>query len=307
MNSAVKPDAILIGVQKSGCTSLLNWLSQHPDVYAPPHAEDLPFFTTDLYLKGQKKLISILGKSNRKLTIISDVNNIYFDFVPQRIHQFNPNVKLFMVLRNPIERAYSAWRYAIERGLEKRSFAYAIEEEKYNYNMYPAFFMQAQKEYIRHGMYFKQIQNYLKYFSKEQIHISFLNDMKNKQEVFWGNLCDFLGLDKSATIDFKILNTTHGGTKSLILNYILNSQTLKNTVNRLLHLLPAGIIYKMLHKIYFLLTDMNKKSKEYKPMTDEVIRMLIDIYKRDVESLSKLVNIDMEEQWFSKFRTPSVE
>ena len=137
-----------------------------------------------------------------------------------------------------------------------------------------------------------------------KIHIIFFNDLGTQQEAFWNDLCRFLGLDSTPKIDFKILNTTHGGYKFKILNKILNSKTLrnKNTVNKLLSFFPSGATYKLIHKMYFLLTDMNKKPMEHKPMSDKVIDILIDIYKKDVESLSVLVNRNLAEQWFAKIK-----
>ena len=111
----LKPCAIGIGAQKAGTTALYEYLALHPNV-APSKIKEIDFFNCDSrYARGIKFYHSHFpGRTPRNL------ERVTFDITPgylggaskaaQRIYDYNPNVKLIALLRNPITRAHSAWQ-----------------------------------------------------------------------------------------------------------------------------------------------------------------------------------------------------
>jgi hypothetical protein len=110
------PSFFVVGAAKSGTTSLHVYLDQHPDIFMSKPKE--PFFFEaeydrgfDFYYrryfggwKGQREV----GESRHR--------NLYFPFVPARIHAYNPEARILAVLRNPVERAISHWWHWYARG-----------------------------------------------------------------------------------------------------------------------------------------------------------------------------------------------
>jgi len=102
---------------------------------------------------------------------------IYHPHAPKRIKQLLPNVKLIVILRNPIERAFSHYNMSVRHGDEKLDFEEAIKEEderiseeyekmKINENYYSLKFQIF--SYIRSGLYAEQLERWFDYFPKKQ-------------------------------------------------------------------------------------------------------------------------------------------
>lgn len=121
------PDFIIIGAQKCGTTSLFNYLSKHPDVSLPEEKE-IHFFDK-FYNKGinwyKKNFLN-----DGMLTGEATPYYIYHPHVTVRISSCCPNAKLIVMLRNPIDRAYSNFSMEKQRNNEPlATFEEAIAAE----------------------------------------------------------------------------------------------------------------------------------------------------------------------------------
>lgn len=105
---------------------------------------------------------------------------LYHPHVAKRICEYNKNMNIIIVLRNPVDRAYSDYNFVKERGHEKRSFEDALSEEKSQLEIHTQKMqddpMYKSKEhrrysYVGRGEYIDQIERYIKYFDEDQIHI----------------------------------------------------------------------------------------------------------------------------------------
>src|SRR5213082_1566987 len=118
-------DFILAGAQKSGTTALHYFLSRHPDICMGDQQE-IHFFDNDAmfvakpnYAELHKHYPSIASS-----TIAGDCTPSYLYHEPamQRIWNYNPKIKLLILLRNPVERAFAHWNMQRYRGLEPLDF-----------------------------------------------------------------------------------------------------------------------------------------------------------------------------------------
>ncbi|KAI6240091.1 Sulfotransfer-1 domain-containing protein [Aphelenchoides fujianensis] len=111
------PDAIIIGVKKSGTRALLEFLKINPLVKAP--APEVHFFDKN-YDKGYEWYKSQMPfTTDEQITIEKSPAYFVSKFVPQRVHKMNPHMKLIVVVRNPITRAISDYTQSVTR--RKRS------------------------------------------------------------------------------------------------------------------------------------------------------------------------------------------
>ncbi len=197
------PDFIIIGAQKGGTTSLYNYLLDHPSI-APIYIKEPHFF--DIYShKGplwyrshfpttlQKYYVKFLQK---RPFLTGEASPYYMPhpLAAARIAMTLPDVKLIMVLRNPIDRAYSQYQHQVRQpGVEPLSFTEAIdreeerlagEEKKLLENSRYVSFNHRHYSYLTRGRYIDQITIWMKLFPKEQFLILKSEDLySNPSEI----------------------------------------------------------------------------------------------------------------------------
>ena len=178
----VLPDHYIIGAAKSGTTSLYDYLVQHQCVQQITTKE--PRFFDKYYERGEnwyrvnfpftyQKFI--FEKIQKRKFITVDATPRYLDHphAPHRIKEITPNAKFIVLLRNPIDRAYSNYNMRINAKREHLSFEDAIERER---------------EYGKDE--FKKMQQNERYYSRDYYHNSYLDrsvyvdKLKRWMEVF---------------------------------------------------------------------------------------------------------------------------
>jgi len=105
---------MIVGAQKGGTVPLRRYLPAHPRVIGPQAAREVHFFTQDLlYRQGMTWYSQFFPLPHRlrggKQTFECTTSYMYYPKAPQRIHRHMPHVKLIVLLREPIGRAFSAW------------------------------------------------------------------------------------------------------------------------------------------------------------------------------------------------------
>lgn len=131
------PDVIIIGAEKSGTTSLHQYLRSHPQ-FIPPAEKEIDFFDLeyccglDWYLAHFPPASAQTPPPQTNLPWISgetSANYLYSDVAPTRIFEHFPKIKLAVILRDPVDRTVSRYNMMVRNGAEKRSFSVAIAEE----------------------------------------------------------------------------------------------------------------------------------------------------------------------------------
>lgn len=132
------PDFIIIGAQRSGTTSLYRLLSAHPDVVRPTASKGIGYFDVNYakgaaWYQGHFPLTAMAKWATKPRVPQVFESSGYYAFHPlaaTRIASDLPGAKLVMMLRDPVERAYSAHRHELVRGFESEEFEQAIELEE---------------------------------------------------------------------------------------------------------------------------------------------------------------------------------
>jgi hypothetical protein len=223
----LKPKAnfFIAGAAKSGTSSLFHYLNLHPDVYMSsikePHYFCHDSFPDRFTGPGDE------GFSQNRIRTLEDytrlfdpgknvlirgegsVYYLYFPEVAERIYEYNPNAKLVFILRNPVERAFSAYMHTVRDGRETLSFESALKAEvdRRNKGYQPLWW------YREVGKYSTQIERYLQIFPRNQIKIFLYEEMKDIEHVVNDTLT-FLGLSKDVKIDTSIKYNVSGVPKS---------------------------------------------------------------------------------------------
>lgn len=180
------PDFIIIGAQRSGTTSLFNYLGQHPEIYQS-FPKETHYFSNH-YQKGvgwyrshfPLKVHKVIAESYLKRKFIAGEATPYYishPLAPGRVHNLVPNVKLIVLLRNPVDRAYSHYHHQVKLGMEPLTFEEAIDAEEERISgeverikrdvQYRSFNLQ-NYSYLYRGVYIHQVRTWLEYFDREQ-------------------------------------------------------------------------------------------------------------------------------------------
>jgi len=153
------PSVLIIGAQKAGTTSLFDILSQHPEISTSKMKE--VHFADRNWWRGQSWYKRCFPKTP-SITMEATPNYLFAPFAAERMMQVVPDARCIAILRNPIERAYSHYKYEYRRGGERYSFedALAAEAERTDSDwaraeLDPEFwsFALQHQSYMRRGLY----------------------------------------------------------------------------------------------------------------------------------------------------------
>ncbi len=280
---------LLIGTQKAGTTTLYHILKEHPGINCAKKKESKFFFEDDLYHKGidfYHRTFFDITQDGRPFLDIDPVL-MHFDYIPKRIYQsLGPEVKFIVVLRNPALRAYSHYVMEKFRKIEHLSFTDAIEREKERTaskegNLYYS--------YVKRGLYFQQIERYLKYFSLDHFKFFLFEEdfVKNREEML-RSICAFMkvSFEELSTLDVKT-NQSRKIKSETIDNLTRGDNWVKSVAKKLL---PLAVRRRLRKGVLRLNSSVRKAGK----LPDTVRRSLIDKYFiEDINKLEKLIDRDL--------------
>ena len=166
----MKINFICVGTQKAGTTTIHDILKNHQDIFLPEKKEAHFFDIENRYKKGlnwwKKEFFSSYG--GEKSVGVFTPEYLYYDEVPKRIlSNLDLKTKIIIILRNPIDRAYSHYLMSKRRGYDKLSFDEGIEIENIRINKNE--FSRNNFSYISRGMYFNQLNRYYSLFDSDNI------------------------------------------------------------------------------------------------------------------------------------------
>lgn len=210
-----KVDFMLIGTQKGGSTALHEYLSQHPSCWGSYYKEPGFFLFPGIYTLGLSWYMGKLWKEETPLRYSLAQNLLfestswycYWHEVPQRLFEYNPDLKLIFLIRNPIERAYSQYNMLIHWSKEKILYEYSLYPDKRKLNLYVDQLLDTQQypfsywthleiekietgqctpedffpDFLHRGFYYEQLSRFYHFFPKEQLMIIESNELKNKR------------------------------------------------------------------------------------------------------------------------------
>lgn len=207
------PDFMIVGAAKSGTTSLYQNLNSHPDVLMATPKE--PLFFEDEYERGINYYRSRYFREYSGQSRVGEarVANLFLPFVPARIKQQLPDVKLIAILRNPVDRAYSHWWMKVCAGLERLSFDQAIDDNLQRIESGIDFSGESGemlwrtriarnasarvdwRVYVDAGYYARQLKRFFLLFPMDQIKILYFDDLVRYPKQVFAEIAAFLDLD----------------------------------------------------------------------------------------------------------------
>ncbi len=213
------PEFLIIGAQKGGTSSLAYYLRQHPRLFLPK-VKEVHYFDRffDRALSWYRRFFPF--QFSKSITGEATPYYLFHPQVPYRVKDSLPNVKLIVLLRDPLERAYSHYSMEKRRGTETLPFEEALEREKertrgemeklLREEKYHSSALQ-QYSYIARGRYHEQLERWFRHFSWEQFLILKSEDLFQDPKGELAKVYDLLGVDHIPPEDLGVRNSDSFG------------------------------------------------------------------------------------------------
>lgn len=298
-------DFFIVGEPKSGTTALASFLADHPEVVMSDPKE-LGFFATDLIKEsdlyhGNKRYPHIRTideytkyfNGEGRIKGEASTNYLYSKEAAKKIKNHNPNAKIIMMFRNPVDMIHSLHMQYVNEGREDElDFELALQkqEQRLNGQAIPANTVApSYLQYDKWAQYAQQAERYLKVFPKKQILILISEEFSADNPGIFIKVCEFLNIDESFTPNFKIV---HGSVKprSNKMNHVLNNQYFKSTLMKI-------VGRKTYHSIRKPIVKLIMKPQPRSALDSETRAKLYGSHKANIEKFSKLINRDLSKIW----------
>jgi hypothetical protein len=199
---------LIAGVQKGGTTALFDHLRVHPDLSMAPEKEvhffddegpgspgrDGMGFGVDWSAPDYAAYHARFAPADGRLR--GEATPIYLYWPPSlaRIAAYDPSIKLILVFRDPVQRAWSHWRMERARGVEPLSFSEAIRSGRARVDDPAAPGHHRVHSYVERGFYAAQIARLLALFPRQQVFFGDARLLRTQPTLFLRNVCEFLNV-----------------------------------------------------------------------------------------------------------------
>lgn len=184
-------DFLVIGGMKCGTTALWHYLRQHPGIYLP--RKNIDFFNDELWPKGEDWYATFFPENEIGGRVVGEMSTEYAKFpqrsgAPARIAGLMPDVRLIYIVRHPVRRMISHYIHNVSNLSETRTPEQALVPCEGN-------------AYLDYSLYYRQIEQYLLYFPKEQILLLRNEDLRDQPKETLDRITDFVGATRLSRIE----------------------------------------------------------------------------------------------------------
>lgn len=208
----LEPSFLVIGGQRCGTTSIFNDLSAHPQIVRPPVEKGTDYYTLHYargraWYRGHFPVASLARRragAGGPVAFEACTYYLFHPFAIERIARDFPDIKLVAMLRDPVERAFSAYKHEFARGFESEpDFHHALELEEtrldgevermradIGYESHP----HRHLSYKGRGQFAEQLERVFAHFPRDQVLVMDSEAYFERPEQEYRSLLDFLGL-----------------------------------------------------------------------------------------------------------------
>ncbi len=198
------PNLFIVGAARAGTTSLYEYLKGHPDVDMSTVKE--PHFFATVHPGAETLLGSIHSRvvsredeylglfphaSTRPILGEASPSYLFDPASPFRIREKVPDAKIVILLREPVDRAYSHYLMDVREGRQSKPFYEALMED----SAAPVKVWGSAHLYVELGLYSEQVGRYLDVFGKNRVRVYLYDDLATNTSGVVRQVCDFIGID----------------------------------------------------------------------------------------------------------------
>lgn len=187
---------MIAGVQKAGTTAMFDHLAEHPGL-ALSHVKETHFFDDETidwsapdYGAYHRRFPPADGRPRGEATPIYT----YWPRCLERIRAYSPAARLIVMLRDPVERAWSHWRMEYARGAEERPFAWCIRQGRQRLFEASPWGHHREFSYVERGFYGEQMERVFALFPRDQVLVARADELRADPAAVLARVSAFLGV-----------------------------------------------------------------------------------------------------------------
>jgi LPS sulfotransferase NodH len=290
------PNFLIVGAAKSGTTSLYEYLRAHPQIFMPERKEPSYFEPKAGGVKSWDEYCRLFERAGDfKRVGEASVSYLMSPEAPARIERaLGKNIDIVVLLRNPVDMAYSLWGHEIREGFEQLEFIDSVRDEarrlsdpdyeksirRWRYDM----------TYMHRARYAPQLQRYFDRFGRERVHVFLFEEFFRAGLPHYSKLLELLGVDHGHR-PVEAAHNRAGTVRSKYVRRILRERMAwKESLKRFV---PGALRARMMGA----LARFNRIDRPLPPISGEAIRFMWSELASDVETLSKQLDRDLWSIW----------
>ena len=314
---------IIGGTTKAATTSLYYYLADHPQVSASTLKETRFFLDLDYpvpplaakWTDGIEKYeeFFIEKKRQNSLHLEATAEYLYSAGTPQRIKESLPDAKMVFLLREPVSRVISWYKYAkqranippemtldryIEKQLQSNHFQLAKQQritldQNQDKSIPPSFFLSA----LEHGCYSGYLRSYFDILGRDNVYVAFYEELCQKPKFVLEEICSFARINPDFYSDytFQVFNRSET-MKNATLHGAYGS--LRTSIRKYTHNLPIHYWLRQMRKwfdtkVYYRLNTLPTEQPEISPVIETKLK---DYYQEEIQTLENL--LDRPVPWY---------
>lgn len=292
-NSINKPQFFIVGAPRCGTTALSDFLNQHPSIYFS-YIKEPHYFGSDLPIRrgfrSEGEYLQLFRDAQDRIAGEGSTWYLFSKRAAQEIHEFNPNAKIIVMLRNPADMLYSWHGYMLltgEETIDDFEEALMAESERRQGKRIPRNTPINKLLYSDIPRYTDQLQRFYSVFGAQNVRSIIYDDFKANQVQVVRDTFEFLGVDPDFTPEITVVNG-HAQVKSKSLQNFTHSQPqfVRNLVKTLL---PSKVRSQLRHSMHV----MNTKPSERTALAPELRERLNKEFAHEISRLSHFLKRDL--------------
>jgi hypothetical protein len=292
------PDFFIVGTFKGGTTALYEYLRQHPRIFMPFHKEPM-FFGADLGVRYQRMT------QDEYLALFRDADPgqlageaspwyLYSTSAAREIHDFNPEARIIVMLRNPVDVMYAQHSQLLfnqREDLASFEDALAAEADRRDGRRIPAGALRPEALFYRHSVRFaEQVQRYFEVFGRDRVHVIVFDDFTADTERAYRDVLAFLGVEP-VPVDLTVHNPNRRVRSGWIQRLVFRPPAPLRAIVPWLRRLP------LVHRLRDRVVAMNSEPERREPMDPRLRRELTAELEPQVRELESLIGRDLH-AWY---------
>lgn len=285
-------DAMIGGAHKAGTTSLARYLESLPSVISHP-AKEFGYFAHSYASESfdvayERAFDGEPGPG--QLCLAKSVAILYSRSAAQRLCEHNPDVKLMVMLRDPVERAYSAYWYEVAQGRQDPSESFTDAIAKSEDDLFVGGDIVAHTAYVARGLYANLLATLHTVFDSSQIKVTILEEFKESPHAHMEAICEWLGIEYEITEAIGTRFNQGGHARSPKLSRLMRA-SLPSSLRK--HLSASQV-----ERVKAVLGRLNSSQTSVPPLDGAARAMLVERFREPNQQLRELLDQPIE-SWSS--------
>jgi hypothetical protein len=283
------PNLFVVGVAKSGTTTLHSCLAQHPDIFMSKEKEPSFFATINpslvlamghrVFDRVETYLDLFRDAGDQRWLGESSPSYIWEEDAAPRIARFSPDARIIILLREPVSRAYSSYLHLVRDQIEHRPFLQALQEDYAS----PAKGWGRSFHYVDLGFYCAPIRRFREHFPSDRVCILFFEELQADPPAFLAKLFSFLELDPASASQIRVdRKNPYMVPRNRVVAGLLRGMRDTGVWGPVRGMMPTPVREFLRDRVWF-------RESEKPAMNPEARRFLSDLYRGQIPELEELL------------------